>query len=211
MGRLNFTPKTAPSLLTITTFISTYPIHHPKRHPNPINRFATIHFADRQTDRQTDRWSRRMFRNMSRLRLLCLMESDAANNCDSRTELSLTGHRETILMKWMSAPCPVHFSSVKQHSHRTKGLFTLRAILFARDEHRPTRMWRRCPMNHGITFFEGRLWYSRYPFLITLYCDTWTTHEEGNAFAIFVYWFRNAKKPPLPVEGLCLRLSHEPI
>ena len=28
--------------------------HHPKRHPDPISRFATIQFADRPTDRQTD-------------------------------------------------------------------------------------------------------------------------------------------------------------
>jgi len=51
---------------------STDPIHHPKRYPDPLSRFATKHFADRQTDRPTDvqidKWSRRMFRHISRLR-----------------------------------------------------------------------------------------------------------------------------------------------
>jgi len=30
------------------------PTHHPKRHSNPISRFATVHPADRPTDRPTD-------------------------------------------------------------------------------------------------------------------------------------------------------------
>jgi len=53
-------PKIAPSLLTISTRFkythpSTGPTHHPKRHPDPISRFATVHPPDRQTNRQTDR------------------------------------------------------------------------------------------------------------------------------------------------------------
>ena len=54
----NSPPKTAPFPSTITTPSNT-PIPRPtpvttKQHPDPISRFATIHFADRQTDRQTD-------------------------------------------------------------------------------------------------------------------------------------------------------------
>ena len=37
---------------TVYTHRSTDPAHHPKRHPDPISRFATIHF---QTDRRTAR------------------------------------------------------------------------------------------------------------------------------------------------------------
>jgi len=63
IGRPKFNPKTAPSLRRSPPPSNT-PIPwptHPKRHPDPISRFARIHFAaDRQTDRDTDRWSRRM-------------------------------------------------------------------------------------------------------------------------------------------------------
>jgi len=34
---------------------STDRTHHPKRHPDPISRFVTVHFPDTQTDRPTDR------------------------------------------------------------------------------------------------------------------------------------------------------------
>jgi len=62
MGRPKFTPKTAPSPSMITTKIqythsSTDPSHHPKRHPDPISRFATAHFCwpkDRPTDGQVE-------------------------------------------------------------------------------------------------------------------------------------------------------------
>jgi len=37
------------------THPSTNPTHHHKQHPDPISRFATIHFADFQPDRSTDR------------------------------------------------------------------------------------------------------------------------------------------------------------
>jgi len=60
MGCPNFTPKTAPFPLVITTPIlyiypSNNPTYHHKRHLDLISRFATIHFADRATDRQTDK------------------------------------------------------------------------------------------------------------------------------------------------------------
>jgi len=38
--------------LTISTHPSTDLTHHPKRHPDPISRFSTIHSSDRPTDRQ---------------------------------------------------------------------------------------------------------------------------------------------------------------
>ena len=44
--------------------------------PDPLSRFATIHFADRPTDRQTDRWSRRQARTMS-APFAMLIESNA--------------------------------------------------------------------------------------------------------------------------------------
>jgi len=54
MGRPKFTPKlplplrrSPPHLIHLP---STDPTHHPKRHPDPISRFAIIHFADRHTD-----------------------------------------------------------------------------------------------------------------------------------------------------------------
>jgi len=41
--------------------------HHPKRHPDPISRFATVglHFPDRETHTQTDRWARRQVYTIS--------------------------------------------------------------------------------------------------------------------------------------------------
>ena len=67
-----FTPKTAPFPSTISTPISyTHPstdfTHHPKRHPDPISPFATVHLAVRQTDTQTDRWARRQVCTETRL------------------------------------------------------------------------------------------------------------------------------------------------
>ena len=58
MGRPKFILKTAPSLRRSPSPSNT-PIprstpHQPKQHQDTISRFATIHFADRQTDRQTD-------------------------------------------------------------------------------------------------------------------------------------------------------------
>jgi len=58
VGCPKFTPKTVPSPLTITTIKYTHPLtnptHHPKRHPDAISRFATVHFLDSQTHRPTD-------------------------------------------------------------------------------------------------------------------------------------------------------------
>ena len=53
-------PQTAPSAWgTWTPIFYTHAVtnstHHPKRHPHPITRFATIHFPDIHTDRQTHR------------------------------------------------------------------------------------------------------------------------------------------------------------
>jgi len=58
-------PKTSlpfrkPGPHRIHLYPSTDSTHHPKWHPDPISRFATVHTAnkptDRQTDRQTDKW-----------------------------------------------------------------------------------------------------------------------------------------------------------
>ena len=50
MGCLTFTPKSPPHLIDYTK-PSTDPTQRPKRHPDPISRFATVH---RPSDRQTD-------------------------------------------------------------------------------------------------------------------------------------------------------------
>jgi len=52
--------KTAPSHGVIANpnyvpHLWTQPTHHPKRHPDPISRFSTMHLTDRPTDRH---WSR---------------------------------------------------------------------------------------------------------------------------------------------------------
>jgi len=72
-GMPQFTPKTATSPSTIT-IKNTDPTYHPKRHPFPVSRFATIPFLDRQT--HTDRWARQQVHNMS-APLTMLIESDA--------------------------------------------------------------------------------------------------------------------------------------
>jgi len=78
MGRPKFTPKTALPLRRWLphwyTHPSTDPTHHPKWHLDPISRFATVHFPDRQTDRltdrQTNRWARWQVCNMSTYALI---------------------------------------------------------------------------------------------------------------------------------------------
>jgi len=83
MGHPKFHPKTAlpfrrspPHLIHPSSTDRTL---SSQRHPNPLNRFATVHFADRQTDRPTDRQidrrSRRTFRNISAYARL--IDSDA--------------------------------------------------------------------------------------------------------------------------------------
>jgi len=57
-----------PDLIHKYTHPSTNHTHHPKWHPGPLSRFATVHFPDRQTETDThthahthtmtDRWSR---------------------------------------------------------------------------------------------------------------------------------------------------------
>jgi len=46
----------------------TDPTYHPKRHPDPISRFAKVHFPQRQTDRPTDtQTNRRARRQVSKI------------------------------------------------------------------------------------------------------------------------------------------------
>jgi len=66
------TPKTAPSPSMISTPMqythhSTDPTYHPRRHPDPISHFATVHLPDRQTNRSTDRWAKRQVCTKTRL------------------------------------------------------------------------------------------------------------------------------------------------
>jgi len=51
---------TTPNRETISIFIYTAhpwtnPTNHPKRHPDPVSRFSTIHRTDRSNDRQTQK------------------------------------------------------------------------------------------------------------------------------------------------------------
>jgi len=69
MIRPKFTPKLLipfddnhPRLIQPSLDDST---HHPKRHPDPLNRFATIQFPDTYTQRQTHRWTKQQVRNIS--------------------------------------------------------------------------------------------------------------------------------------------------
>jgi len=64
-----------------STFVDR-PHSPPKRHPDPISRFATVHFPDRQTDT----WDKRQVYSKIRLRLIV---SDTANN-DDKSGLSQT-------------------------------------------------------------------------------------------------------------------------
>jgi len=84
VGRPKFTPKTAPCPSTINTLSNT-PItrptpctHHPKRHPDPLSCFATVHFPDdthTDTHRPIDGLRDRSVRWV--LTLAVLIESDA--------------------------------------------------------------------------------------------------------------------------------------
>jgi len=72
-GTLQIHPQNHPSPSTITTHPYNTPIPRltpliPKRHTDPISRFATIHFAERQTDSRTDNCQCQMVRQISRLR-----------------------------------------------------------------------------------------------------------------------------------------------
>jgi len=55
MGHPKFNPKTTDNHPDIIHHPSTDPTHHPKRHLDPISRFATIHFPDRPTHAHTRR------------------------------------------------------------------------------------------------------------------------------------------------------------
>jgi len=60
----------------------TQPTHHPKRHPDPISRFCTSHWTDRQTVRQTDGLTDGAGNNYTctSISLRSINDSDAANN-----------------------------------------------------------------------------------------------------------------------------------
>jgi len=51
------------------THPTTDPTHLPKRHPDTVSRFATVHFRDRQTDRQTSHMARCVTFAVARIRV----------------------------------------------------------------------------------------------------------------------------------------------
>ena len=60
MGRPTSTPKITPFRAAIANPIYLLhpwmqPTHHPKRHPDPISRFSTVHRTDQRTGRPTNR------------------------------------------------------------------------------------------------------------------------------------------------------------
>jgi len=82
---------------------------HPKRHPDPISRFATIHFqdTDRHTDTQTykptDRWDKRQLDCIA-LTLAILITSDVlkrkekeANSKAKQTQISHNTYTYTYI------------------------------------------------------------------------------------------------------------------
>jgi len=79
MARPKFGPKSAPFRGPIAKphnlpHTWTRPTYDVKRHPDPIRRFSTMHWTDRQTDGPTDRSFTGKFDDYRRLR----SESDAA-------------------------------------------------------------------------------------------------------------------------------------
>ena len=74
MARPKFAPKSTPYRGPIAKphYLPhpwTRPTYDAKRHPDPIRRFSTMHWTDRQTDRPTDRSSTGKFDDYSPLRL----------------------------------------------------------------------------------------------------------------------------------------------
>jgi len=57
--------RRSPPLSHIYTHPSTDPTHHPKRPPDPLSRFATVHFSDIETDRETDTQAHRQVSKIS--------------------------------------------------------------------------------------------------------------------------------------------------
>ena len=79
MARPKFAPKSTPSRGSIPKphylpHSWTCPTYDAKRHPDPIRRFATVHWTGRPTNRQTDRSPTGKFDDYRPLRY----ESDAA-------------------------------------------------------------------------------------------------------------------------------------
>jgi len=60
------------------------PHSHPKQHPDPISRFATVHFPDRQKDRPTD--TRIGKKRVPNLLTLYWLYSDEANKKETGSE-----------------------------------------------------------------------------------------------------------------------------
>jgi len=72
---------------------STDPTLHPERHPDPISRFITVHHLDKQTHRQMGQ-ATIVYSSNTCLRSVIPIESDAANNVNSRTDV---GCRQLVI------------------------------------------------------------------------------------------------------------------
>ena len=58
----------------------------PKRHPDPVSRFATVHTPDRHTHRQTDTWGRRQVYSRSAYTLYYIDSKRGANKNSVKNE-----------------------------------------------------------------------------------------------------------------------------
>ena len=83
MARPKFAPKSTPSRGQIPKphYVPhpwTRPAYDAKRHPDPIRRFSTMHWTDRQTYRQTDRPTDRPRESLMTIARYASNESHAA-------------------------------------------------------------------------------------------------------------------------------------
>jgi len=83
VGRGNDVIDLLPPYCSKTSRATADPTHHPKQHLDPISRFVTVHFPDRQTHThsltQTDRWARRQLDSISPYALYIDIERRANN------------------------------------------------------------------------------------------------------------------------------------
>jgi len=103
------------------------PTHHPKRHTDPISRFATIHFPNRPTDRPTDRWYRQQAHTMS-APLAMLIESDALIKYKTRRRSESAYIRQVNYIGLRGRWNPVKTESISRAIFEITGLKDIRIM-----------------------------------------------------------------------------------
>ena len=126
---------------------STDPTHYPKRHPDPLSHFATVHFPDRQTNRQTDRQTRwhDASRSLGNRRNFAYFPSGTESMGDRGSKKAYTGPRTGI---YLPTKCGCDRSIVvgcrsrKGRQRDKQNGMTIRLTLCERDAtDRPTDRW----------------------------------------------------------------------